>query len=125
MDSLVVRIDRSALLTAPDGAPTLLAAMRSRGLRTTVDSAGPGALALARLRDLQVDFLHLDPALTEDVVRDSRAALVVRHTAALARALGCTVTAEASDAATNAVLTRLDCVVLRAPLAPSTADSNT
>ena len=122
VDSLVVRIDHSALLSAPDEVATLLAAMRSRGLRTTVDSSGLGALALARLRDLPADFLHLDPALTGDVVRDSRAALVVGHTAALARALGCTVTAEASDAATNAVLTRLDCLVLHAPLPTSTAD---
>jgi diguanylate cyclase (GGDEF)-like protein len=122
VDSLVVQIDQTTLLSAPDEASTMLAAMRSRGLRTAVDGSGPGALALARLRDLPADFLRLDPALTADVVGDSRAALVVGHTAALARGLGCTVTADASDAHTNAVLERLDCLVLRAPLPASTAD---
>lgn len=93
--------------------PGLLAALRTRGVRTAVDGFGPGVLALGRLRDLPVDEIHLDPGLARDVGTDPRAALVVQHTVALAGALGSTVVAEDGD--TTPDLVRVGCLVLRRP----------
>jgi EAL domain-containing protein (putative c-di-GMP-specific phosphodiesterase class I) len=115
-EALLLRVTCEAMERLGDRLPALMAALRARGLRTTVDGHGPGVLALARLRDLPADHLHLDPGLTRDVVADHRACLVVRHTVALARALGTAVSADAADEHTNAVLSRLGCTVLR-PLA--------
>jgi EAL domain-containing protein (putative c-di-GMP-specific phosphodiesterase class I) len=121
-EALVLRVERNALLDAGEQLPPLLAALRARGLHTAIDGHGPGALALARLRDLPADYVHLDPALTGDVVADPRCALVVGHTVALARALGTHVVAESADEQTKAVLTRLGCTVLAPPLRPLPAD---
>ena len=120
--AVLVRLDREVLSTAADQVPTLIAALRSRGIPTAVDAYLPGPLTLARLRDLPVDRIRLDPAVTADVVADPRASLVVGHTVALARALGSTVHADSVDEHTDAVLARLGCQVLRAATGPLPAD---
>jgi diguanylate cyclase len=120
--AVLLRLDRAALSAAPDDIPTLLAALRSRGIPTVVETFGSGAVALARLRDLPADGLVLDPAVAADVVTDARAALVVGHTVALARALGSTVYADSVDVHTDAALTRLGCQVLHTPAGPLPAD---
>jgi diguanylate cyclase len=120
--AVLVRLDREVLSTAADQVPTLIAALRSRGIPTAVDAYLPGAMTLARLRDLPVDRIRLDPAVTADVVADPRASLVVGHTVALARALGSTVHADSVDEHTDAVLARLGCQVLRAATGPLPAD---
>jgi diguanylate cyclase (GGDEF)-like protein len=115
-EALLLRVTVEAIACLGDRLPAVIAALSARGLRTTVDGHGPGVFALAGLRDLSADHLHLDPALTRDVVADQRSCLVVGHTVALARALGTDVSADAADEHTNAVLSRLGCMVLR-PLA--------
>jgi diguanylate cyclase (GGDEF)-like protein len=110
--AVLLRLDRAAL--AADEVPTLLAALRSRGISTAVEAYGSGPLSLARLRDLPVDRIAIDPAVAAQVVTDSTASLVVGHTVALARALGSTVQADSVDVHTDATLTRLGCEVLRA-----------
>ena len=67
------------------------------GHPSAVPALGTGALALVALQDLPADRILLDRALTRDVVADRRANLVVAHTVALARALGCTVLADSVD----------------------------
>ena len=119
---MLLRLDRTALTTAVEEMPTLLAALRSRGIPTAVDAYVPGALTFARLRDLPVDRVRLDPAVTADVVTDSRASLVVGHTVALAQALGSTVHADSVDEQADAVLARLGCQVIRAAADPLSAD---
>jgi diguanylate cyclase len=120
--AVLLRLDRATLSAAPDEVPTLLAALRSRGIPTVVEAYGSGAVALARFRDLPADRIALDPAVAADVVSDSRASLVVGHTVALARALGSTVHADSVDVHTDAALTRLGCQVLHTPAGPLPAD---
>jgi diguanylate cyclase (GGDEF)-like protein len=115
LEAVLLRVGRAALLGAADEVASVLAALSARGLRTTVEGFAPGALALGWLRDLPAGCVHLDPGLTRDVVTDARASLVVGHTAALMRALGCSVWVDATDERTDAVLTRLGCRVLRTP----------
>ena len=116
-DALFLRLGTDALTGTADEALALLAGLRSTGARIGVDVGGPGALALFRLQELPADELHLDPALAAAVAVDSRAALVVEHTAELARALGSAVVAEGADDSVCADLIRLGCVVRRAPVA--------
>jgi diguanylate cyclase (GGDEF)-like protein len=120
--ALLLRLDRAALTAAPHAVPPLLAALRSRGIPTAVEAYGSGAVALARLRDLPVDRIALDPAVAAEVVTDPKASLVVGHTVALARALGSTVHADSVDARTDATLTRLGCEVLHPGTGPLPAD---
>jgi diguanylate cyclase len=120
--ALLLRLDRAALTVAPQAVPPLLAALRSRGIPTAIDAYGSGAVALARLRDLPVDRIALDPAVAAEVVTDPKASLVVGHTVALARALGSTVHADSVDAHADATLTRLGCEVLHPGTGPLPAD---
>jgi diguanylate cyclase (GGDEF)-like protein len=121
--ALLLRLDRPALSAVPEEVPTVLAALRSRGIHTVVELHGSSALALARLRDLPADRIALDPEVVAEVVTDSRTSLVVGHTVALSRALGSRVYAASTDARTDASLTRLGCTVLRTPTGPVAADA--
>jgi diguanylate cyclase (GGDEF)-like protein len=120
--ALLLWLEDAALTAAPEAVPTLLAALRARGIPTGVEAYGGGAVALARLRDLTVDRIALDPAVVADVVTDPKASLVVAHTVALARALGSTVQADSVDVHTDAALARLGCEVLHAGAGPVPAD---
>jgi EAL domain-containing protein (putative c-di-GMP-specific phosphodiesterase class I) len=120
--ALLLWLDHAAMTIAPQALPTLLAALRSRGIRTAVEAYGSGAVALARLGDLPVDRIALDPAVVAEVVTDPKASLIVAHTVALARALGSTVHADSVDVHTDATLTRLGCEVLHAGTGPLPAD---
>jgi diguanylate cyclase (GGDEF)-like protein len=119
---LLLTLEHTALVAAPEAVPPLLAALRSRGIPTAVEAYGSGALVLARLRDLPVDRIALDPAVAAEVVTDPKASLVVGHTVALARALGSTVYADSVDARVDATLARLGCEVLHQGPGPLAAD---
>jgi diguanylate cyclase (GGDEF)-like protein len=123
-ECLLLRLDPDAFFSTPERAVALLTALRSTGVRTAVDVGGPGVLALAHLADLPADDIHLAPALVEEVVGESRAALVVGHTVTLARAFGSAVVAEDPGDEAGAVLARLGCSVRRrgAPLSPAEFD---
>jgi EAL domain-containing protein (putative c-di-GMP-specific phosphodiesterase class I) len=110
-EALVVRLRQSDDLPTDDVA-TALSGLRARGIRTAVDVCGAGPLALVGLRDLPADVIRLPPDLTRDVLADSRAALTVEHTVALARGLGTVVLAEGVDGSTAAWLAERGCEVL-------------
>jgi predicted signal transduction protein with EAL and GGDEF domain len=101
----------------------VLADLRARGIRTTIDVTGAGPLGLLALPDLPADWLRLPPQLTRKVLADPRTALVVEHTIALAHGLGTAVLTDGADEATTAWLVRRGCEVLSgesAVLAPDT-----
>ena len=96
----------------PERGRQVLAELRRRGVRTSIDDYGTGYSSLAYLRDLPADELKLDRSLTADVDSDHRAASIVEHTVALAHALGLRLVAEGvEDAATGAALAALGCDV--------------
>ena len=72
----------------PRAWPPVLGDLRRLGVRTSIDDYGTGYSSLAYLRHLPADELKLDRSFTADVDRDPRAAAIVRHTVALAHALG-------------------------------------
>lgn len=73
--------------------PTL-ESLRELGLATAVDDFGTGYSSLAYLKDLPMDTLKIDRSFLENVVTDSRDAVIVANTIALAHGLHLTVIAE-------------------------------
>jgi diguanylate cyclase (GGDEF)-like protein len=110
--ALTLELVEDTLMADPDRGRSVLAELRRRGIRTSIDDYGTGYSSLAYLRHLPADELKLDRSLTADVDRDPRAAAIVEHTVALARALGLRMVAEGvEDEATGAVLVELGCDV--------------
>jgi len=110
--ALTLELVEDTLMSDPERGRTVLAELRRRGIRTSIDDYGTGYSSLAYLRHLPADELKLDRSLTADVDHDPRAAAIVQHTVALAHDLGLTMVAEGvEDAATGAALTRLGCDV--------------
>ena len=87
----------------PERGRTVLGELRRLGVRTSIDDYGTGYSSLAYLRNLPADELKLDRSLTHDVGSDPRAAVIVKHTVALAHDLGISLVAEGvEDDATGA-----------------------
>jgi diguanylate cyclase len=110
--ALTLELVEDTLMADPERGRQVLAELRRRGVRTSIDDYGTGYSSLAYLRHLPADELKLDRSLTADVDSDHRAAAIVEHTAALAHALGLRLVAEGvEDAATGAALAELGCDV--------------
>ena len=100
-EALTLELVEDTLMADPERGRQVLAELRRRGVRMSIDDYGTGYSSLAYLRHLPADELKLDRSLTADVDRDHRAAAIVEHTVALAHALGLRLVAEGvEDAAT-------------------------
>ena len=110
--ALTLELVEDTLMADPERGRQVLAELRRRGIRTSIDDYGTGYSSLAYLRHLPADELKLDRSLTADVDSDPRAAAIVEHTVALAHALGLRLVAEGvEDASTGAALAALGCDV--------------
>src|SRR3712207_3291064 len=107
--ALTLELVEDALMADPDRGRVVLGELRRLGVRTSIDDYGTGYSSLAYLRHLPADELKLDRSLTRDVGRDPRAAVIVRHTVALAHDLGLALVAEGvEDDDTDRKSTRLN-----------------
>ncbi len=108
--ALTLELVEDTLMSDPERGRQVLAELRQRGVRTSIDDYGTGYSSLAYLHTLPADELKLDRSLTRDVAADPRARAIVRHTVALTHELGLTVVAEGvEDLATGEVLRVLGC----------------
>ncbi len=91
---LTVEITESGLIEDLGIAATLLALLRSAGLRIAIDDFGTGYSSLAYLKSLPLDYLKIDKKLAQDITGTVRDRVVVRGVIDMARSLGLSVIAE-------------------------------
>ncbi|MGV0992781.1 MAG: putative bifunctional diguanylate cyclase/phosphodiesterase [Mycobacterium sp.] len=104
--TLAVEITEDLFLEDTERARQVLARLRERGIRVSIDDFGSGYSALWYLRDLPVDEVKLDRRFIAPIVSDPRAAAVVRAVIDLAHVLLLTVVAEGVEDSQTADLLR-------------------
>jgi diguanylate cyclase (GGDEF)-like protein len=107
---LGLEVTESALLRNPLDSIAELERLHALGFELYVDDFGTGFSSLSYLADLPVQLLKIDHGFTSRMLRDARAAAIVRATIGLAHDLGLRVVAEgAADQATWDALKALGC----------------
>ncbi|HET9074860.1 MAG TPA: EAL domain-containing protein [Solirubrobacteraceae bacterium] len=120
---LTLEITESALMEHPERTKGVLAALRSAGVRISIDDFGMGYSSLGRLHQMPVDELKVDRSFVADL-RDGRDPAVLQTIISLGRRLGHRVVAEGiEDERDLAALASMGCQVaqgfwLAPPLAP-------
>jgi EAL domain-containing protein (putative c-di-GMP-specific phosphodiesterase class I) len=110
--ALGLEVTESSLLRNPQDSIAELQRLRALGFELYVDDFGTGFSSLSYLADLPVQVLKIDHGFTCRMMRDRRAASIVRATIGLAHELELTVVAEGTaDRATWDALQKLGCDV--------------
>ena len=91
---LCLELSEASLLREANGAAGNLAAIRSRGIRVSIDDFGTGNASLACLREIPVDAIKIDRGFVVHIADDDRDRRIVAGIVALAGQLGVSVTAE-------------------------------
>jgi EAL domain-containing protein (putative c-di-GMP-specific phosphodiesterase class I) len=91
---LVLEITESVLMTDRDLAVTILHALRSLGVRLSIDDFGTGQSSLGYLKSLPVDSLKIDRSFVDGLGSDPDDSAIVAAVVHMGHALGLTVTAE-------------------------------
>ena len=103
---LVVELSEEAVGLDPVASASALAEISRLGLRIAVDHFGAGHASLRILRTLQPDFLKIDGAFVQNLMRSPDDRFLVRSLIAVARQIGAPVIAEwVENAGTAATLT--------------------
>ena len=109
-DSLQIELCEASLIDAPDRAITVLARLRSSGVRVGIDDFGTGHSSLGQMRRAQFDSMKLDRALMADLYTDPWAQGVTSAVLAMARAMNIRAVCDGiDDAATLQMLQALGC----------------
>jgi diguanylate cyclase (GGDEF)-like protein len=125
-DQLTLEITETALVRGDTIAARTLRELESSGIRIVLDDFGTGFSSLSWLREHPVDAIKIDRSFVSGLAdnRESRDRAIVSSLIGLAKALGCTVTAEGvEDEEQLAALRRLECervqgFLLARPMAP-------
>jgi diguanylate cyclase (GGDEF)-like protein len=91
---LVLEITESVLMTDRELAVVILHALRSLGVRLSIDDFGTGQSSLGYLKTLPVDSLKIDRSFVDGLGTDPDDSAIVEAVVHLGHALGLTVTAE-------------------------------
>jgi EAL domain-containing protein (putative c-di-GMP-specific phosphodiesterase class I) len=83
-----------------------IAALRADGAAIAIDDFGTGYSNIARLRQLPIDRVKLDPSLIHDIVSSEQARVVVQAVIQLVRAVDCELVAEAVETVAQADILR-------------------
>ncbi len=96
---LELEITESAIMTDPDRAQRLLAALTALGVRISIDDFGAGYTSLGQLKNLPVTELKIDRSFVMTMIEDHRNALIVQSVVDLGHNLGLTLVAEGVESA--------------------------
>jgi diguanylate cyclase (GGDEF)-like protein len=108
--ALGLEVTESSLLLNPQESIVELNRLRVLGFELYIDDFGTGFSSLSYLADLPVQVLKIDHGFTSRMLRDQRAASIVRATIGLAHELGLSVVAEGTaDRPTWDALRTLKC----------------
>jgi diguanylate cyclase (GGDEF)-like protein len=91
---LILEITESVLMTDRELAVTILHALRSLGVRLSIDDFGTGQSSLGYLKTLPVDSLKIDRSFVDGLGSDPDDSAIVAAVVSMGHALGLTVTAE-------------------------------
>lgn len=100
--ALVIEITEHLLLANIGRTQTIIGTLRASGLRVSIDDFGTGYSMLSYLRDLTVDEIKLDRQLVAPMLRNERAAAIVRSMIDLTHALNIVSVAEGVENAATA-----------------------
>jgi diguanylate cyclase (GGDEF)-like protein len=104
---LELEITEGYLLSRPEMAIEVIAALRAQGIRLALDDFGTGFASIGYLRKFALDRIKLDRSFVEPVDRDSEAMMVAHAVIALAHALKLPITAEGVETLPQAQLLKL------------------
>jgi len=91
-----------------------IAALRQDGATIALDDFGPGYSNIARLRDLPIDRVKLDPSLIKDIESCDKARVIVQAVIHLVKGVGCEVVAEAVETVSQAdILRAMGCDIVQ------------
>lgn len=93
-EALVIEITEHLLLANIGRTQAIIDTLRASGLRVSIDDFGTGYSMLSYLRDLTVDEVKLDRQLVAPILRNERAAAIVRSMIDLTHALNIVSVAE-------------------------------
>jgi len=109
---VTVEVTEAAAVRNVEQAVAALAEWRALGVQVSIDDYGTGQSSLGYLQRLPAGELKIDMSFVQNMVSDSRNAIMVRSTVALAHQLGMKVVAEGvEDAPTLALLKDIGCDV--------------
>ena len=123
-ERLWLEVTETSAMENPQRARMILHALRTSGVRISIDDFGVGHSSLAYLRTLPATELKIDRSFVRDVAHQAADRAIVRAAVALGHDLGLTVTGEgAEDPAALRQLAELECDCaqgygIAAPMAP-------
>ncbi|MCU1395300.1 MAG: hypothetical protein JWM34_3728 [Ilumatobacteraceae bacterium] len=91
---LCLEITETSLMEDPDGAVSVLAALRDLGVKLSIDDFGTGYSSLQYLRRYKVDYLKIDRSFVSGLCTDVQSTAIVSSVIQLAHALELSVVAE-------------------------------
>lgn len=107
---VTIEVTESAAMDSPERAIAALESWRSLGVAISIDDYGTGQSSLNYLQKLPATELKIDKSFVQTIVTDSRNAIMVRSTVALAHELGMKTVAEGiEDEACLAALAEMGC----------------
>ncbi len=92
--ALVLEMGERIFLEDSRRATSVLADLKSLGIRLALDNFGKDHCSLNQLRRLPLDIIKIDKSLVADIGQNNAASIIVGAVTQLARGLGMTVTAE-------------------------------
>jgi EAL domain-containing protein (putative c-di-GMP-specific phosphodiesterase class I)/CHASE2 domain-containing sensor protein len=107
---LTLEITESAIIRSPETALKILNAIRSVGVRLSVDDYGTGQSTLSYLKSLPLDELKIDKSFVTSLCMNANDRVMVRSTIKMAHELGLSVVAEGvENVETMELLKQLKC----------------
>jgi diguanylate cyclase (GGDEF)-like protein len=106
LSQIELEFTESAAMECSDVVMAEIAALRADGATIALDDFGTGYSNIARLRNLPIDRVKLDPSLIQDIERSEKARVIVQAVIHLVKGVGCEVVAEAVETVEQADILR-------------------